>query len=359
MRIALVAHSDAPWTGHYLRGLEARGHDLRLFSFCPDRVAGVEPVFLGSLPYNPARRKHLFVSRAPRLRRLLKQYRPDLVFATYLISNGLTAALAWRGPLLVSARGADVLEQAGRRPVPAPFHGPMVRFICGRARSVHAVSEELADALVAFGIPRSKIESFPVGVDLSVFGPRSRPGDPEAVPRIVCTRKHEAVYENHVLVDALRDLKNRGVEFRALFVGGGSLLEDTRSRVADRGLGGRVEVRGPVPHEEIPRLLAGSDIYVSCSSSDGTSSSLLEALACGLFPVVSWIKANETWVREGETGLLFPPGDNTRLAEALERALLDRALLRGAQRANRQLVEERGDLDANLTRLEGLLEESC
>jgi glycosyltransferase involved in cell wall biosynthesis len=223
---------------------------------------------------------------------------------------------------------------------------------------VHAVSEELVDALVAFGVPREKVECFPVGVDLSIFRPSAQPRDPHRVPTIICTRKHEAVYENHVLVDALATLEGRGIEYRALFVGGGSLLEETRSRVRERGLGQRVEVRGPVPHEQIPSLLAGSDIYVSASSSDGTSSSLLEALACGLFPVVSQIRANADWVRDGATGYLFPPGDSERLAKALEMVLGDGPSRLGVGAANRALVAERGSMESNLLRLETLLKTS-
>ena len=76
---------------------------------------------------------------------------PDIVFAPYLSSNGMVAALAWRGPLVVSARGGDVLRQAGYLPGGAFLHRRMMRFVCRRARRVHAVSDEIAAALVADG----------------------------------------------------------------------------------------------------------------------------------------------------------------------------------------------------------------
>jgi glycosyltransferase involved in cell wall biosynthesis len=358
-RIALIAHSDAPWTPHYVRAFREAGHAVALLSFCPDAVEGAENVFLGRLPYDSARGKYLFATRAPRARRALAAWRPDVVLATYLVSDGLTAALAWRGPLVVSARGADVLEQAGRLPAPAWLHRPLVRFVCARATLVHAVSEELVDGLVALGVARERITCFPIGVDVAALRAlrAARAGSGGRV--VVCTRRHEPVYENHVLVDALAALRARGVGFRAVLAGGGRLLEARRAQVAEAGLADAVELPGQLPHTRVAELLAAGDVYVSASTSDGTSSSLLEALACGLVPVVTRIRANQDWVRDGQTGLLFAAGDAAGLSRALERALGDAALRERAARDNPLLAAERGDQRTNMARMLALLEQAC
>ena len=115
MKVGLVAHSDAPWTGHYCRCLRDAGHDVVVLSFCPDPIPGERVEFIGARPYNPASGKHLIITRALRIRRILKRFGADVVFAPYLISNGLAAALGWQGPLVISAMGADVVQQARRR----------------------------------------------------------------------------------------------------------------------------------------------------------------------------------------------------------------------------------------------------
>ena len=75
------------------------------------------------------------------------------------------------------------------------------------------------------------------------------------------------------------------------------------------------------------------------------------ALASGLFPVVSDIPANRPWVADTRTGLLFPPGDDARLADALERALCSPGLRTAAAAPGRALVERQGDLGRQADRL--------
>jgi len=354
VRIALLAHTNAAWTPHYARQLLRRGHEVLVLSYSPDPLAGVRVVHLDrrrplDLP-GPLR----FLSRVPRVRRELAGFAPDVVLATYLSSNGMTAALAWNGPLVVSARGGDVLRQDGYLPG-GRLHGPMMRYVCGKARIVHAVSGELVEALSAYGVPADKIVCFPVGVDTSLFAPAvAAPATDGAVP-IICTRRQEPVYGNETLIEALAHLRRSDLPFTCTLVGGGPDLERRRAQTAALGLTGSVIFAGEVAHDRLRSLLQTARIYVSASWSDGTSSSLLEAMACGLFPVLSRIRANERWIRDGETGLFFDPGDPTSLSRALRRAIEDRALRDAAAAVNRALVEKEGDLSANMDRLEELL----
>lgn len=359
MRVGMVAHTDAPWTGHYCRFLRAAGHEVLVLSFCPDTIDGQRTEFVGATPYNPSAGKHLFITRAARIRRKLREFGAEVVFAPYLISNGLAAALAWQGPLVVSARGADVVQQAGTMRIPPLARKILVRSLAWRSVHIHAVAGELADAMVAMGVPSSQIQCFPIGIDLSRFPARDSLGQLGDPPRLVCTRKHRPVYENHMLVEALRMLKARGQDFVCTFVGGGELLDETRAQVAAAGITDNVTLTGHVAHEEMTRHIGSADIYVSCSSADGTSSSLLEGLAGGLFPIVSRITANLPWVKHGENGLLFDVGDAAALADAIQRAIDDAPFRQAAVQGNRALVEERGDQAKNMARLIGMLEDAA
>jgi glycosyltransferase involved in cell wall biosynthesis len=139
-------------------------------------------------------------------------------------------------------------------------------------------------------------------------------------------------------------------------VGGGPLLAERRAQAEALGLGDRVSFLGQVAHETLPGILAGADVYVSAASSDGTSSSLLEAMAAGCFPVVARIPANAGWTREGETGASFAVGDARELAERLAWALERPELRQRAALANRAEVCRRGNLRTNMDRLVELLE---
>jgi glycosyltransferase involved in cell wall biosynthesis len=94
-------------------------------------------------------------------------------------------------------------------------------------------------------------------------------------------------------------------------------------------------------------------VYVSPSLSDGTSTALTEAMACGCFPVVSDIVANHPWVENGRTGLLFPPSDPGALGKYLLEALESESLRKEALAINREKVNK----DANLYTIMGNVEE--
>ena len=101
-------------------------------------------------------------------------------------------------------------------------------------------------------------------------------------------------------------------------------------------------------------LLSGADIYVSTSPHDGTSVSLLEAMACGAFPIVTDIPANREWITQGETGFLIPSNDEIGLASRIVEAIRSRGLMEGARKGNRKRVEQQARWSVILKRVSNL-----
>jgi glycosyltransferase involved in cell wall biosynthesis len=107
------------------------------------------------------------------------------------------------------------------------------------------------------------------------------------------------------------------------------------------GLAERVRFLGPVPHEELPRLLAVSDVLVATSfASETFGIALVEAQACGVPVVASRFGGFPEVVRDGETGLLVPPQDPAALAAALRALLPDSGRRRRMGEAGRRWVAE-------------------
>jgi len=98
-------------------------------------------------------------------------------------------------------------------------------------------------------------------------------------------------------------------------------------------------------------------LYVSTSTSDSTSVSLLEAMAAGCFPIVSDIPANREWIASEAQGMLFPCGDDAALAACILRAGADPALRAGAQEANRAVIAARATWEGNVRDVETLFEQ--
>lgn len=359
MRIVMIAHSTAHWTPHFSRFFLSRGHDVLVISFAPHEVHGVKEVkmlFVGVEPFDFYKNKHLFITRVPRIRRAIREFRPDIVFAPYLSSNGLSAALAWKGPLVVCSVGGDTLNHAARKGLGQWLRTTTIKYVSRHADVINTVSRQLSDALRQLGVPEAKIVEMPFGVDMEQFYPapdmpRSQGG------RLICTRKHEPIYDIPTVIDAAARLKQGGRRFELTLTCGGTLLEAHKVRASAAGLDDCTSFTGNLPFGELPRLLREADIYISASHGDGTSVALLEAMASGLFPVVSDIEANRPWVEHGVNGLLFKTGSSDSLAENLVRAISDDNLRRSAFARNRERVDREANMKTNMERMEEIFEE--
>jgi glycosyltransferase involved in cell wall biosynthesis len=89
--------------------------------------------------------------------------------------------------------------------------------------------------------------------------------------------------------------------------------------------------------------LRSSAITLSITEHDGTPNSLLEAMACGSFPIVGDLESVREWVLDQENGLLVSPSDPEQLAEAILLAIGNEALRRSAAVANQRIIDERAD----------------
>ena len=185
---------------------------------------------------------------------------------------------------------------------------------------------------------------------LELFPFRPRNGSGPAV--IISNRKLEPVYNLEQLIRAAPGILRRHPQARFAIFGDGYLKPELEALAAGEGVSGSVRFAGGIDHDDVPRTLADGDLYVSCSRSDGTSACLLEAMATGLYPVVSDIEANREWIRNNETGALVPLDDPEALAAAVNLALESAEARRQAVVRNRQLIEQKASWAVNMGRIE-------
>jgi glycosyltransferase involved in cell wall biosynthesis len=229
-------------------------------------------------------------------------------------------------------------------------------------------SEPNRSVALAAGLPPERVTLLPWGVDLATFvfqGPRSAdviPDVPPHAPVVLSLRAHEDMYRVADIVSAFALMSQRprrtdvGPDPYLVLGHSGSGTDDLR-RLADHlGVTDRVRFLGTVPEEDLVPLLARADCYVTASRVDGTSVTLLQAMACGTPVVASDTPGNRGWVEDGVTGFTFPTGDVPALAATLERVLLTRPV-DVALRA-RVLVEQEADWQANLSRLRRAMDQA-
>jgi len=101
-------------------------------------------------------------------------------------------------------------------------------------------------------------------------------------------------------------------------------------------------------HDEMLRWYGRTRLYIGLSISDAISTSLLEAMVMGAFPIQSCTACADEWIEDGKTGFIVPPEDTDIIEKFIRRALLDDELVDHAAEVNAQTARER--LDQTLIR---------
>jgi hypothetical protein len=117
---------------------------------------------------------------------------------------------------------------------------------------------------------------------------------------------------------------------------------DAAGRIS-RQTGIPIKIIPRASHEAILRVFGRSRIYIGLGISDGISTSFLEAMAMGAFPIQSCTACADEWIQDGRSGFIVPPEDPQAVAGMLRRALADDALVNRADEINAQTVRERLD----------------
>lgn len=287
--------------------------------------------------------------------RVLADVRPDLVHAGPIQSCGFLSALAGFRPLMLMSWGSDLLVDAERDAA----HSWITRFTLEHSDYLvcdcDAVREK-AQQLCQY--PDQRIVQFPWGVDLTRFKPaldvaghRLQLGiDGEFV--VLSTRLWEDIYDIDTALEALRLARASNPGIKMVLLGDGSRAPEVRRFIDRHHLGSAVVLPGLIPHAKLPEYFRAADLYVSCARSDGSSISLLEAMASGLPVVVTDTPANREWIEPGSGGQLATTGEAPVFAEAiLAMAGLDDSARQAMGARNRAVAESRADWHANIARL--------
>jgi glycosyltransferase involved in cell wall biosynthesis len=296
-----------------------------------------------------------FAKFLPEFQDVLKKVSPDLVHAGPIPTCGMVAACSGFHPYLLCSWGSDILWDAERSSEWKDATRTALKsadaFFCD-CDTVRARAKELAD------IPDSRVVQFPWGVRKGQFDPIGPLPSEEVSHRepgthmFISTRSWEPLYGIDTLLEAFRHAYGVDSSLRLLLLGNGSESGRVRQFIDTYGLKSVIRTPGTFGKEEMPKWFRAADTYVSCAQSDGTSVSLLEAMATGLLPVVTDIPSNREWVEEDCNGWLAPARSSEEFADRFLRA----AQLSPEQRKlfserNQRMVAKRADWDRNFPKL--------
>ena len=286
--------------------------------------------------------------------------RPDVVVAGPVLDVTLAAVRARLRPLVGVSFAFDLLVDAR-----ASAAEPLAREALAGCDGLVCDARAVVAAAVALGMPREAIICVPWGADLVHYRPensagrqriRAHLGWPADEFVILATRSHEPLYRTSNVIEAFIEAAPRERRLRLLVLGDGSERPALEAAVSQAGLAERVRFVGRIDSDDLPDWYAAADLYVSASLVDGSSISLLEAMATGLPVVVPNVGGNPEWVIPGRTGWLVPTDDPRAMAAAvLAGAALGDSAREAMGRTARVEAEKRADWRANAGRFAGFV----
>jgi hypothetical protein len=287
----------------------------------------------------------LTISRAAqRLRGVIERVKPDLVHAMRIPYEGMLAAdTAGLVPMVVSVWGNDFTLHAPSTPLMRHY----TEWTLKVADGLHADCQRDIRLGKQWGFAVNKptlVAPGSGGIRTDVFYP---PSAPVAAPLVVNPRGFRAYVRNDVFFQAIPlVLKERpDARFACTGMAGERQVLDWIEKL---GIGASVELLPSRPHAAMADLFRSAQVVVSPTTHDGTPNTLLEALACGCFPVAGDLESIREWITPGKNGLLVDAGDPTALAAAILRGLNETALRRQAAEQNAVIIAERAEYTRNM-----------
>jgi glycosyltransferase involved in cell wall biosynthesis len=234
-----------------------------------------------------------------------------------------------------------------------------------KADAVFTVSAPLRDHVLALGAEAERVHVLPNGVDPELFRPASRDealraklglGSGPVLGFLGGLRPWHGV---EILPDLLARLSAKHPGAQLLFAGDGQLRGELERRLGELGLSHRAVFTGNLPHEQVPAVVRLFDValapYPELDHAFYFSPlKVFEYMACGTAVVASSCGQISEVVRDGENGLLVPPGDLDALTRACDRLLTDSSLRVRLGQAASELIRRKFTWNENAARVEAL-----
>lgn len=294
-------------------------------------------------------------SSAKKIAQTIDEIAPDVVHAMRIPYEGMVAAQAASpAPLMISVWGNDFTLHAPASPGMAWF----TRLAMRRCDALHTDCQRDLRLAQRWGFQKSKpsiVLPGNGGVQRSIFHPQpAEPGRigselervlhsvPAGSPMVVNPRGFRGYIRNDTFFQSIPLIRKQIPEtvFLCPNMAGESLALDWVRKLS---LASAVHLLPRLTPHEMAAVYRRSQVMVSPSTHDGTPNSLLEALACGCFPVAGDLESIREWIEPGQNGLLIDPGRPQQLADAVSEGLLNGDLRRQAHTLNQAKIEERAD----------------
>ena len=333
MKLLLLADCNSSHTVKWVSSLRKHGYNIQIFSlYPPDNILyESKPDILVSSINLPEGLKFgddskisklIYLKAVRKIKRIIKEFKPDILHAHYASSYGLLGALSGFHPYVLSVWGADIYDF----PNHSLFHRMIIIFNLFKADRILSTSNVMKEETKKY--TDKEIEVTPFGVDIEKFYPHTVDRLFNKDNIVIGTVKAlEKKYGVEYLIKAFDLVRQRNPNYllKLLIVGKGTQEIQLKKLVKELGLESNTIFTGFINHTEVEKYQNMLDISVSVSIDDSESFgvAVLEASACGKPVIVSNVGGLSEVVDDGKTGYVIEAKSHFALADVLEKLVLN------------------------------------
>jgi len=372
MKLCHFGWSNSSHVRRWVSWFAARGHESHLVTDLANEIEGVTIHVLPSFreydfrprwdrfkdwSFHDHRLRYLKVLKWARDR--VNEIDPDIVHSHILWYPGMLGAFVPSKKYVITVFNGDVSWRKDRKPI----NRLGVRYALHKADIITSVSKNLLEDCRCWGAREKKLHRIMRGVDLARFHP---PDDRQGIrdklglgpgPMVLSPRSAGKLYNLDTILLSTAKIIKQIPNVQVVFVWQSATEEQKALLVklaSDLDVERNIHFAGEVPYENIHLYNQAADLMVSVPSSDGVSSSILEAMACGAVPVASNLPTTREWVKDNGDGFLVTPRDVNGIAAAIIDLFSNEEKRREMARRNVEKMRLEGDQDMWMGKMEEL-----
>lgn len=306
LKLLLFADSNSIHTKKWIEILQ-KHFEIHLVSFSSNHIKGVINYSIPVGKINPTGGNYKYLLKLLKIRKIFRSINPDIINAHYTTSYGFIAALLKKKQtkFILSVHGTDVMVT----PIKGFLLKLITKFTLNKSDHIFSVAQHMTEKIIEYlNGNKENITTIQYGVDIDQI---SKFTSPNRKIDFITTRNLIPNSNHEIILKAFKKYINHINHFAILYiVGNGPLKSKMMNFVKENNLTKNIIFTGRISQIKLFKLLGKSKFYISMTSSDGASLSLLEAMVCKNIPIVSDINANREWIKEDENGLLCNIDEN-------------------------------------------------
>lgn len=356
MKVLMLADASSVHTIKWVNALVQKDIELLVFSlkkynaedFISSNKLRIEVLGLNDAIFKSgegAFGKLVYFKALPKVKKLIREFQPDLLHAHYISSYGTIGALCNFHPYIISVWGSDIYD--------FPQHNflfkKIIEFDLQKADHILSTSQVMAQETAQY--TSKSIQVTPFGVDTTKFQNKGHNETDEIVIGTVKTLDHKYGIDTLIDAFALLCIKHPDKKFKLKIAGTGSNETTYRAQVKKLKLEEKVDFSGRVPNDSVPEYISSFDVYLALSRLDSESFgvAIVEAMACEVPVVVSNVGGLPEVVKEGQTGYIIPKENAKAAVEAIEKIIFDKTVAQKLGKNGRERVLKYYDWPKNVS----------